>query len=240
MKNKAIKNMDKSSEISNAELLKREQRNSSVILAAVLISVCLWVLIYALWEKLGRPISQSNMSIAVLGLAMAVCVVIVIFSDIKIVDLGVAVKNAKRVFLVDTAIAIVGIVVLVLGKILVIKLFPERYFDMSQPFMDFRIFARLPILYYPVNVIVQEFVTQGVLHECLRRAFVGKNSGMLALVVSSLVFGVFHIHMGIVFMLSASVMLGFLGVLYSRQKTFWGLCIPHYCIGITATMLGWI
>ena len=59
-----------------------------------------------------------------------------------------------------------------------------------------------------------------------------------AIVVSSLVFGALHLFLGLIYMLGAVVLLGGMGVLYRRQNTIWGLCIPHYVLGMALTFLG--
>lgn len=93
---------------------------------------------------------------------------------------------------------------------------------------------------YPFTVILQEFLARGVLQENLNRIFIGKYVGATSIVISALVFGVLHIAYGQPFMLSASILLGALGILYYKQGNIWGLCIVHYVLGEAATFLRYI
>ena len=95
-------------------------------------------------------------------------------------------------------------------------------------------------LVYPLTVILQEFLSRGVIHENLRRIFVGKHSEAAAIIVSSLLFGALHIHRGFMYMLAATVLLAIFGVLYRKQNSIWGLCIPHFVLGEVVWYLGFV
>ena len=81
---------------------------------------------------------------------------------------------------------------------------------------------------------------RGVIHENLRRIFVGKHSEAMAIVVSSLIFGALHIHRGFIYMIAATALLSIFGVLYRRQNSIWGLCIPHFVLGEIIWFLGYV
>ena len=59
----------------------------------------------------------------------------------------------------------------------------------------------------------------------------------VANIIASLVFGAVHIHKGIVYMVGAALLLSFFGILYSKQKTIWGLCIPHLVLSWSLRIL---
>ena len=88
--------------------------------------------------------------------------------------------------------------------------------------------------------LVQEFLSRGVIHENLRRIFVGKYSEAAAIVVSSLLFGALHIHRGFMYMLAATALLSIFGILYRKQNSIWGLCIPHFVLGEVVWYLGFV
>ena len=58
--------------------------------------------------------------------------------------------------------------------------------------------------------------------------------------MSSLLFGALHIHRGFIYMLAATVLLGIFGVLYRKQNSIWGLCIPHFVLGEIIWFLGYV
>ena len=63
------------------------------------------------------------------------------------------------------------------------------------------------------------------------------SSTALTVIIASLVFGAVHIHKGIVYMVGAALLLSFFGILYSKQKTIWGLCIPHLVLSWSLRIL---
>lgn len=54
---------------------------------------------------------------------------------------------------------------------------------------------------------LQEFLPRGIIHENLRRIFVGKNKEVVAIIISSLMFGTLHIHRGFMYMIDTTALL---------------------------------
>ena len=50
-------------------------------------------------------------------------------------------------------------------------------------------------------------------------------------------FGAMHIHKGLFYMLGAVALLSVFGIIYRKQKTIWGLCVPHFVLGIAVGIL---
>ena len=42
---------------------------------------------------------------------------------------------------------------------------------------------------------------------------------------------------GLGFMIGSFLLLSVFGVIYERQKTIWGLCIPHYFLGLSLKLI---
>ena len=212
----------------------------TVVLTSMLSVLCIWISVYMCWESTGRPISKSNMSLLVFLPALIIYCVISGLTGIKLKDLRSERKNIGLVLITDAVVAVIAVSFLALSKYAALKFFPGVIFSPEKPFFDFTIFRRLPILYYPLSVVAQEFASRSVMHELLRKCYCGKKGELISVFVSTLVFGIFHIHMGFSFMIFAMIFLGVFGMIYIKQKTIWGLCIIHYALGIAATMLGWI
>jgi membrane protease YdiL (CAAX protease family) len=70
--------------------------------------------------------------------------------------------------------------------------------------------------------------------------FDGKRSVLLAILLSSLLFGAVHIAHGFVYMMAAILLLGSLGGLYEKHRSIWGVTIIHFVLGQTAHCLGFI
>ena len=212
----------------------------TVVLTTLLSMLCTWILMFMCWEATGRPLSRSNMSLLAFLPILIAFFVISLRTGIRLRDLRQKPEKLPRVLLTDLAIAAGGVAILALAKVLLTRFFPGAIFDAQRPFFDLSMFGRLPILYYPLNVVAQEFASRSVLHGLLRKCYYGQNGERLAVFVSVLIFGIFHIHMGFAYMLFAMFFPGLLAILYAKQKTIWGLCIIHYAFGIAATGLGFI
>ncbi len=215
--------------------LRKKQEESSFAFVAVIIYVCSWVFVDVIWELLGRPVSEHLLTQLVMLLGLVVFYFILKNTSFTLQDLGLGFKNIRSAVITDSIIAVVGVVLLCGVKLLILKFIPG-FFPADRPFFSFDFTWSEWI--YPLVVVLQEFLTRSVMHENLRRIIVSKNSEWMAIFVSSILFGVLHIHMGIFFMVGAVILLGALGMLYRKQGTIWGLCIPHYVLGTTLTVLG--
>ena len=58
--------------------------------------------------------------------------------------------------------------------------------------------------------------------------FDGKHSSIVAILLSSLLFGAVHIAHGFMYMVAAIVLLGALGGLYEKQQNIWGVTIIYF------------
>lgn len=226
------------SDVTEIVSLQKKQKESSFIFAATIACVCLWIFFYVLWEFLGRPISNHWMTQLVQLNGVALFLFVLYNTSFTLRDMGFGTKNMKKILITDAAIAVVGFVLLVGAKFIVMKFVPG-FFDEGTPFWNWGAMGVSEWL-YPLTVLLQEFLTRGAMHENLRRIFMGKHRESLSIIVSSLIFGVLHIHMGLIYMLGAAILLGGLGMLYCKQNTIWGLCIPHYVLGISLVFMGWV
>ncbi len=223
------------SDVTELVNLRRKQQESSFIFVAVILYVCVWVFCCIIWEVLGKPVSPHILTWLVQLLGMVVFVSVLKNTSFSLQDLGLGFKNVMPAVITDSIIAAVGVVLLIGVKFLMVRFVPD-FFPPGTPFFNFDFTWSEWI--YPVVVVMQEFLTRSVMHENLRRIIVGKHSEWMAIIVSSILFGVLHIYMGIFFMFGAVILLGALGMLYRKQGTIWGLCIPHYILGTTLTILG--
>ncbi|MDO5573244.1 MAG: PAS domain S-box protein [bacterium] len=226
------------SDVTELVTLQRKQKEASIVFAATIACVCIWVFLYVLWELCNRPISNHWMTQLVQLNGVVIFLFVLKNTSFTLRDMGFGTKNLKKIIITDSCIAVIGFVLLVGAKLLVMQFVPG-FFDESKPFWNWKAMGTSEWL-YPLTVLLQEFLTRGVMHENLRRIFTGKHRESLAIIISSLIFGVLHIHMGIVYMAGAAILLGGLGMLYRKQNTIWGLCIPHYVLGISLVFLGWV
>lgn len=84
---------------------------------------------------------------------------------------------------------------------------------------------------YVLLVFLQEFIARGVLQSSLQNFLHGKWVTAKAIILSSLLFSITHIHFSTVFSLIVLVPSLFWGVLYSKQGSLLGVCVSHFIIG---------
>lgn len=172
------------------------------------------------------------------AISVLMFIIILKTTDFSIRDIGLRISDVRATFVPDILITAGGVVFLVVGKIVILKVAPG-FFPEGAPFWDWSVGTFADVV-YPLTVVLQEFLARGVMQENLSRIFTGKYSAFMSIMVSSLVFGVLHIAYGLPYMVGASLLLGVLGVFYHRQGNIWGLCIIHYVLGEVATFLRYL
>jgi len=222
-------------DITEVVRLRKKQEESSTVFVAGIVYVCFWVFIYTVWDQMGRPISEHILTQVVQLMGVFVFLFILKNTSFTMKDMGLGTKNLLPAIRTDAIISAIGLGLLILLKLVLMQVVPDL-FDADAPFFSMSIGWNE--LVYPFVVVLQEFLTRSVMHENLRRVIAGKNKEWVAIFVSTILFGVLHIHMGIVYMVGAMILLGALGMLYRKQGTIWGLCIPHYVLGTALSVLG--
>ena len=84
---------------------------------------------------------------------------------------------------------------------------------------------------------MRRFYEAGVQTTCFISPIFPGLTDVVAIIISSLYFGALHLHKGLAFMIGATLLLSVFGFIYSRQGTIWGLCIPHYFLGLSLTVI---
>jgi membrane protease YdiL (CAAX protease family) len=101
---------------------------------------------------------------------------------------------------------------------------------------DARLLGPTVILYF-FHSYVQEFIARGVMQTSLQR-FLADAAGRQTVVITSFLFGVFHLHISIVFSLivfAGSVVFGFL---YLRTQNLLGVSVLHWLLGLATIQAG--
>ncbi len=213
-------------------------KDSSKTFSAFLFAYCCWMVVYALWQYLGQPVSTDVMTHGVEVLGFLMLFYIVGRTSLTWKDLGIKTEHPWRIVRTGLLIAACAVAVMCAGKA-VIRLFAPQAVGPGYPFFDIRAFGVRQILYV-FTAGVQEFLARSVIQGNLRRIMVGKHVGAAAIVISSLSFATLHIHLGLVFMLGAAVLAGLEGILYEKQQSIFGVWIVHWVFGVTGTLLHFI
>ena len=222
-------------DVTEAEQLEREVRDSSMIFTTFLTGFCIWMIIYALWEYLGRPVSPDLMTNGVEVLGFVMLFIILSRTDLTWRDLGLIPNHPARTMRTGVFFAACSVVFLC-GMKLIIRMFDPKAFAPDAPFLDLSLFGARQIRYL-LTALVQEFLARSVMQDNLKRIIPGRHIPAEAILLSSLIFATLHIHLGLMFMLGAAILAGLEGILYERQKSILGVWIVHWVFGVTGTLL---
>ena len=226
------------SDVTEVAKLNRQRREASAVFSVLMICVCAYLFLCRLLCYLNVEPPGQVMSLVIEGISIIMFFIILKTTSFSIRDIGLKITNAKETFVPDIAITLAAGILLVVGKVIILRIAPG-FFPEGAPFWDWSVGTFADVI-YPFTVVLQEFLARGVMQENLNRIFTGKYAGLLSIVVSALVFGVLHIAYGFPYMLAASLLLGILGIFYHKQGNIWGLCIIHYVLGEIATFLRYL
>lgn len=225
-------------DITEIDTLRRKRRESSAVFIGTMTGVSVWMYIVALWRLTGETLSQEIMTQFIHLIALIMFFYIRHYTHFTYEEMGLKIKGIGKAVKTDCLFTVIFAAALFGVKFILMRTSPG-FFPVGAPFWDW---GRLnwSDIAYPVTVVLQEFLSRGVIHENLRRIFVGRHSEGAAIIVSSLIFGALHIHRGFMYMLAATALLSIFGVLYRRQNSIWGLCIPHFVLGEIVWYLGFV
>ncbi|MFZ4437054.1 MAG: CPBP family intramembrane glutamic endopeptidase [Syntrophales bacterium] len=160
----------------------------------------------------------------------------IINSRLPLKDFGITLANWKRSLLESVAVSAVVIAMLFLAKIITNIYYPGIFKEtqlVSWRYFDFSYIA------YIIVAPLQELITRGTVQSTLERLFVGRNSGLLAILVTAFLFGSLHVYSSLNLAISAVLTSCLWGWMYNRQKNLLGVSISHFLIGNMAGLMGY-
>jgi PAS domain S-box-containing protein len=225
-------------DITEIDILRRKRRESSAVFIGTMTAVSIWIYVVALWQQTGQKVSQEIMTQFIHVISLIMFFYIRHYTHFSFEEMGLKIKGIDKAIKVDCLLTAVFTAMLFGIKLILLRVSPG-FFPAGAPFWDW---SRMnwSDFTYPLTAVLQEFLSRGVIHENLRRIFVGKYSEAAAIIVSSLLFGALHIHRGFMYMLAATALLSIFGILYRKQNSIWGLCIPHFVLGEVVWYLGFV
>ena len=203
-------------------------RDAVTVLVAMIVVLSAWCIVYSLWDYLGHPVSKSAMTVIIEALGAAGTLLLLRSTSLTVHDLGLGKgTDLKKSLINDSTTTAVILLVMIAAKHFLMPDEPLFYWSRWS----------VSCTMYPLTVIVQELLTRGVAQSCLILALPDGTPEIIPIVISSLFFGALHLHKGLMFMVGAVLLLSVFGFIYNRQKTIWGLCIPHYVLGLSLTII---
>lgn len=226
------------SDVTEMETLRKKKYNASVVFSCVIACVCLYLLLLALLDFLKINTPTKVLTQVINAMVFIFSVIIYKKTGFSADELGLKIKNPKRTF--GTAIAISAIVVgfLMLAKLLLLKISPN-FFNADAPFWNWNI-GLYSWISYIFTCVIQEFLARSMIYGSIKKMFDGKHGMLVAIFLSSLLFGAVHIAHGFMYMMAATILLGALGGLYEKQRNIWSVTIIHFVLGQAACCLGFL
>ena len=218
-----------------AEEMTRKFKDSSSTFTTFLYCFSAWILIYALWEFLNRPVRADFMTHGVELLGIIMLVFILCRTSLTWRDLGVMTHEPWKSIGTALVVAVFAFGFLCVLK-MVCRLIDPACFEPDAPFFDISRFGMRQIQYI-FTAGIQEFLARSVMQGNLKRMSAGKHPEMQAILLSSLIFAGMHIHLGFLFMLGAAILAGLEGILYAKQQNIFGVWIVHWIFGVSSTLL---
>lgn len=160
-------------------------------------------------------------------------ILLIIKSKLPLTNFGLTTRNWQKSVRESLIATVVAIVCCTLLKVILVAT------NLSSNSYIVR-FANLEwsFAFYILVAPLQEFLGRGVVQGTLQRIMPGKYGWVMAILLTSLVFGTLHLYVSTPFAL-ASIVGSFLwGWLYLRHETIIGISISHFLIGIWMGVLG--
>lgn len=232
-------------DITRQEDLEKAGNDAAITFVFLIGILCFWIFAYALWNE-----NQSMFHYTLFGKFIPLSALLATPVGMKVfgyslTDLGLKTKGIKKYIIQDLILTIIAFIILCVVKLIVIKNYPEyNFYCANNSFFDFRKFSLYDYFEYVVVVLLQEFVSRGLAYESVRRLFLTRycesKANNIAVIISSIYFAALHVAYGPVYMIGAFVLLSLFGFIYNKQRTIFGLCIPHYVLGLMIAILGFV
>ena len=216
-----------------------KRNDSMTVLVGAIFVVTIWVFLIALYRFLGDPFPTQYLSRFCEFLSCIMLGIFLKFTSFTVAEMGLKSKHLKKDAREAVIVAIGLVLFMVVLKIVFIQM-GSGYFAKETAFFKYDDRPAYLIEYIFI-ALFQEFLARCCMQENLHRILEPYKYGdFVAIMVSSLIFGVFHLHYGLFYMIGAAVLMGSLGIIYKHQRSIWGTYFVHYIFGIVGQCLHWI
>jgi membrane protease YdiL (CAAX protease family) len=226
------------SDVTESELLKKKKRDAATVFACITACVCLYILLLSTIDFLKINIPTKVLTQVINAMVFVTSIIIYKKTDFTFDELGLKIRSAKSTFGIAAAISFAVVALLIAAKRLIFLVKPD-FFASDAPFWNWNI-GLYSWTSYIFTCIIQEFLARSMIYGSIRKMFDGKHAVLIAILLSSLLFGAVHIAHGFMYMIASIVLLGALGGLYEKQQNIWGVAIIHYVLGEAAHCLGFL
>ena len=225
-------------EFSDPFFMRSAGYDASIVFSCVTACVCLYLLLLATIDFLKLNVATKALTQVINGMVFIGGIIIYKKTDFLVEDLGLKLRKPKQTFGLAGIISIAVVGLLMLAKLVIQEISPT-FFDADAPFWNWNI-GLYSWISYIFTCVIQEFLARSMIYSSIKKMFDGKNGTIMAILLSSLLFGAVHIAHGFMYMMAAMILLGALGGLYEKQRNIWGVTIIHFVLGQAACCLGFL
>ena len=226
------------SDVTETEALKKKRYDASVVFSCVTACVSLYLLLLATLDFLKLSVPTKALTQVINVMVLVFGVIIYKKTDFSADELGLKLEKPKQTLSIAVAISLAVVGLLMIAKLVISRVSPT-FFDSGAPFWNWDI-GLYSWLSYGFTCVLQEFLARSMIYGSIKKMFDGKHNVIIAILLSSLLFGAVHIAHGFMYMVAAMILLGALGGLYEKQRNIWGVSIIHFVLGQAACCLGFL
>lgn len=226
------------SDITETEILRKKKYDATIVFSCVTACVCLYLVLLSALEFMKINVPTKALTQVINAMVFAFCLVIYKKTKVTFDELGLKIHHFKGTFVSSIVIALSVVMLLMAAKLVVLKVAPD-FFAADVPFWNWNI-GLYSWASYIFTCVIQEFLARSMTYGSIKKMFDGKRGIMVALALSSLLFGALHIAHGFMYMMAAIILIGGLGVLYEKHQNIWGVTIIHFVLGQSACCLGFL
>ncbi|MDO9015625.1 MAG: type II CAAX endopeptidase family protein [Deltaproteobacteria bacterium] len=183
------------------------------------------------------PLSQMGRSWAFLLLLLVPIGWFVRRQPLPLRDLGLTTRGARE-SLREAALVAVGIALAGVALRLGPALRGEPWLLWGSVATYSRGEFALFLLAYGPHCLLQEFIARGVIQTSLERLLPPDAGPLAPVLVTSVLFGVFHLYVSPGFALTTFVVSALLGAFYARRRTLAGVTAVHAALGLASVAVG--
>lgn len=221
------------SDITELNRIHRLHRGSAYLFISLLGILSFFNFFTVIWQSLGQPFVSSLITVCIEIVGFALVFVQYRNFDISLEKMGFRIRGCGKYLAIDAIATAV-----ILAVMMLVKYYLRRVMILSpaEPFFYWDHWNVSKTL-YPITVVMQEILTRSLVHEWVTQVVPAKRAELIAIGISALFFGAIHLHLGLAFMVGSALLLGVFGIVYSKQRCVWALCIPHYFLGLAVSIL---
>jgi len=170
------------------------------------------------------------------AVALLLVIYMIVWAGLTPEGLGLTLRNWQKSVLEALGVSAVAVIGLMLIKVVANRVAPGAFPE--QQVVSLHYFAPSYVTYAAIAPL-HEFLARGAVQSTLERLFEGRYKSLLAIVITSCLFGTLHVFTSFSLGLMALVSSLVWGWLFSRHKSLVGVSLSHFLVGDMSGLMGY-